>query len=225
MRAIGYIRVSTDEQAVDGVSLRTQEEKVRAYAALYDLDLVDVVVDAGQSAKTLDRPGLRRVLDLLRSGKVDGVVVAKLDRLTRSVADLNRLIEEHFSERAGRQLWSVGDSIDTRSAAGRLVLNILASVSQWERETIGERTRDAMQSKRLRRERVGSIPFGFRLDDDGVHLVEDADEQEVVALVKQLRSSGMSYRQIVVELNGRGIPSKQGGKWHLQSVQRILRAA
>jgi hypothetical protein len=141
IKAIGYVRVSTDEQAADGVSLAAQEHKIRMYAELYGIELVEVVVDAGQSAKTLDRPGLRRVLDLLRQRKVEGVIVAKLDRLTRSVADLNTLIDTFFCERAGRQLWSVADSIDTRTAAGRLVLNILGSVGQWERETIAERTR------------------------------------------------------------------------------------
>jgi DNA invertase Pin-like site-specific DNA recombinase len=223
-KAVGYVRVSTDEQAADGVSLAAQEAKIRMYAELYGLELVEVVVDAGESAKSLDRPGLRRVLDLLRQRKVEGVVVAKLDRLTRSVADLNGLIETFFSERAGRQLWSVADAIDTRTAAGRLVLNILASVSQWEREAIGERTRDAMRHMKARRQRVGAVPLGWRLADDGTTLVEDAAEQEVLRLVRELRQDGLSIREIVAELNARGVASKQGGRWHIATVQRALAA-
>src|SRR5262245_9845331 len=98
MRVIGYIRVSTEEQATAGVSLSAQAEKVRAYCALYDLTLLEVVEDAGASAKTLERPGLQRALSALRRGEADGVVVAKLDRLTRSVADMATLIDAHFGE-------------------------------------------------------------------------------------------------------------------------------
>src|SRR6476661_5883591 len=121
MRVIGYIRVSTDEQATGGQSLGAQRAKINDYARLYDLELVAVIEDAGVSAKSLNRPGLQKALAMLRSGKVDGLVIAKLDRLTRSVADWQTLIDDYFGERAGKQLFSVADSIDTRTAAGRLV--------------------------------------------------------------------------------------------------------
>src|SRR4051812_42961505 len=155
MRVVGYIRVSTEEQASEGISLDAQRAKLEAYARLYDLDLVAVEVDAGASAKTLERPGLRAALARLEAGDVEGLLIAKLDRLSRSVLDWNTLIESHFGPAGGRQLFSVADSIDTRTAAGRLVLNVLMSVAQWERETIVERTRDAMAHKRTRSERVG----------------------------------------------------------------------
>ena len=87
-KAIGYIRVSTDRQADHGVSLEAQKAKLTAYAALYDLELVEVIVDPGASAKTLKRPGLQRALQLLRQGQATALLVAKLDRLTRSVKDL-----------------------------------------------------------------------------------------------------------------------------------------
>ena len=147
MRAIGYVRVSTDKQADRGVSLEAQTEKVRAMAVVHGTDLVDVIVDAGESAKSLNRPGMTRLLSLVDSGAVSTVIIAKLDRLTRSVADLAELMKRF--ERRGVSLVSVADSLDTGSAAGRLVLNIMVSVSQWEREAIGERTRDAMQHKRI----------------------------------------------------------------------------
>ncbi len=223
MRAIGYVRVSTEEQATDGVSLAAQEAKVRAYAALYEIELVEVVIDAGQSAKTLDRPGLQRALAALKSGKVDGLVVAKLDRLTRSVADLAGLLDGYFGERAGRQLWSVADAIDTRTAAGRMVLNILMSVSQWEREAIGERTRDALQHKKSKGERVGKVPFGFDVAGDGVSLIPNAREQEVIGLIRRLRGDGHSLREIAAELNAQGITRKQGAtRWDYQFVAKLL---
>ena len=113
MKVIGYIRVSTEEQATNGQSLDAQRAKLEAYASLYDLELVDVVVDAGISAKSLKRPGLRAVLTQLQRGKVEGLVIAKLDRLTRSVGDWQILIDGYFGEKAGKQLFSVADSIDT----------------------------------------------------------------------------------------------------------------
>lgn len=109
-RAIGYVRVSTDKQADHGISLDAQRAKIEAYASLYDLDLIEVIVDAGASAKTLDRPGLQRALTLLKSGKADALIVVKLDRLTRSVSDLGTLVEKHFQKAA---LLSVAEQIDT----------------------------------------------------------------------------------------------------------------
>src|SRR5690349_820588 len=96
-KAVGYIRVSTDKQAEHGVSLEAQQAKLTAYAQLYDVELVEVIVDAGVSAKTLDRPGLQRALGMLRKGQANALLVAKLDRLTRSVKDLGALVEEYFS--------------------------------------------------------------------------------------------------------------------------------
>lgn len=224
MRVVAYTRVSTETQAERGVSLAAQADKVRAYAALYDLDIVEVIEDAGASAKTLDRPGLRRALAMLDAGGVDGLVVAKLDRLTRSVRDLDTLISTWFGRSNGPALLSVAEQIDTRSAAGRLVLNILASVSQWEREAIGERTATALAHKRERGERTGEVPFGFRVADDGVALLEDELEQEAIRLVDELRGAGMSIRAIAAELETRGVPAR-GKRWHPTTVARLLRRA
>ena len=172
MQVIGYVRVSTEEQSNHGVSLEAQKAKLTAYAALYGLQIVETIEDAGQSAKSLKRPGLQRALEMLRTGRAEGLLIAKLGRLSRSVADWNQLIDCYFGERAGCQLFSVADCIDTRTAAGRLVLNVLMSVAQWEREAIGERTKDALSHKRSKLERVsGNIPFGWTLDGDGVALI------------------------------------------------------
>src|SRR5689334_13594743 len=119
-RAIAYLRVSTDKQADKGISLDAQRAKVEAYAALYDLDIVDIVVDAGASAKTLERPALKRALEAVRNRRANAILVAKLDRLTRSVRDLGELVETIFAP-GKAALLSVGEQIDTRSAAGRLV--------------------------------------------------------------------------------------------------------
>ncbi len=223
MKVVGYIRVSTEDQSREGVSLDAQRAKLIAYAALYGLQIVEVIEDAGQSAKSLKRPGLQRALAMLRSGEAEGLLIAKLDRLSRSVGDWNHLIDKYFGEKAGSQLFSVSDSIDTRTAAGRLVLNVLMSVAQWEREAIGERTKDALDHKRSKHERVsGNIPFGWQLATDGVALLESPAEQALLAEIADLRRAGHSYRKIADTLNGRNVPAKNGKRWVHTSVKSIL---
>ena len=226
MKVIGYIRVSTEEQATDGVSLAAQREKLHAYSDLYDLELVEIIEDAGESGKSLNRPGLQKALAAIRLGKADGLLVAKLDRLSRSVVDWNTLITNYFGERAGKQLFSVTDSIDTRTAAGRLVLNVLMSVSQWEREVIGERTRDALQHKIRNGERCGKIRFGYRLADDGTTLRPVPEEQQAIQLIHKLRAEGESLRNIAAELERRKVLTKNGkNTWKHSAIIRILQRA
>jgi site-specific DNA recombinase len=214
-RVVGYVRVSTPGQAERGISLEAQEERLRGYASLYGLDLVEVIVDAGQSAKTLDRPGLQRALGMLKARQADGLLVAKLDRLTRSVRDLGTLVEGCFKEHA---LLSVGEQVDTRTSSGRLVLNVLASVSQWEREAIGERTSTALRHKQSRGEYIGGArPFGYRLKDGT--LVEDKDEQVTIRRARKLRAAGLSLRKIADSLHSRGLTSR---KLHPETVSRLL---
>lgn len=126
MKAIGYVRVSTDKQADRGSSLEAQGEKIRAMAVVHHAQLIDIIVDGGESAKSLQRPGMERVLSMVDGKKVQAVIVAKLDRLTRSVKDLCELLERF--ERRGAALISVAESLDTSSAAGRLVPTVLRTV-------------------------------------------------------------------------------------------------
>jgi len=221
-RVVAYLRVSTEKQAAEGVSLAAQRAKVEAYASLYELDLVAVLEDAGASAKTLDRPALREALALLDTGAAEGLLVAKLDRLTRSVRDLGELLDSRFGRPNGPALLSVADQIDTRSAAGRLVLNVLASVSQWERKAIGERTAAAMQHKKAQGELVGSVPYGYRLASDGRTLEPCPEEQELIAIACELREAGLSLRKIGAQLEARGMLPRRGGKWQATQISRLL---
>jgi site-specific DNA recombinase len=223
-RTVGYLRVSTDKQADRGVSLETQRAKVEAYASLYDLDLVDVIVDAGVSAKSMDRPGLTRALLMLKKGDAEALLVVKLDRLTRSVRDLGDIVDRYFA--SGKSaLLSVGEQIDTRSAAGRLVLNVLASVGQWEREACGERTSAAMEHKKVIGEFTGGeLPYGFGLADDGVRLVEVTAEQVVISEARTLRAAGMSLRAIARILDQRGARARTGRVFAATQVARMVAA-
>ena len=223
MRVLLYARVSTTDQSDNGVSLKAQQAKLEAYASLYDLEVIETIVDAGESAKSLRRVGLQHALDLLRSNRADGLAVVKLDRLTRSVGDWQVLIEDYFGEKAGKQLLSVNDSIDTRTASGRLVLNILLSVAAWEREANAERTREALRHKIKNGERCGKVRFGFDLADDGKTLVPNPAEQCAISLMADLRRSGCTLRQIAATLSEQGILTKEGATtWTHTAVARIL---
>ena len=222
-RVVAYCRVSTEEQASSGVSLAAQEQKLRAYCLAMDLELVAVESDAGVSAKTLDRPALARALAALDSGAADALVVVKLDRLTRSVRDLADLLEQYFS--ADHGLISLGESVDTRTAAGRLVLNVMTSVAQWEREAIGERTSSALQHMKAQGKRVGAVPYGYELAEDGETLVPNETEQAVIARARELRDGEFrSLRMVSALLANEGVFSRKGTRFDPQQIARMISA-
>lgn len=221
---VAYLRVSTDEQAATGVSLSAQHERIFAYSKLYGLDITETISDDGYSASTLERPGLRRCLELLEIGGAEGVVVAKLDRLTRSLRDLIDLTDRYF--RDGKySLMSVAEQLDQRSAAGRLVMNILAAVAQWERETISERTRDALHWKKSQGFRVGSVPYGYCSREDG-RLEIDPHEQDIIGRVTKLRGLGFSLQTICQSLKNDNLHPRLGAdrNWYPKQIRSMLRS-
>jgi len=223
-RTVAYLRVSTDKQADRGISLEAQRAKVEGYAALFDLELVAVEVDAGESAKSLDRPALQRALSMLRSGKADALLVVKLDRLTRSVRDLCDLVDDYFRD-GKHALLSVGEQVDTRSAAGRMVLNMLTVIGQWEREAIGERTSAAMQHKAEQGEYTGGLaPYGYQLASDGVALIPVDAEQAVIAEARVLRQAGLSLRKVAEVLDRKGFHARNGRTFAASQVARMVAA-
>jgi len=230
-RVVGYVRVSTERQADEGVSLDAQRAKLRAHCAALDLELVAIEADEGASAKTLDRPALQRALAALRDHRADALLVPKLDRLTRRVVDLGQLIEAYFAE--GRwALVSVADQIDTRTAAGRMTLFILMTVAQWEREAIGERTADALAHLRAEGVPLGRPALGWRhtpATDPATGrrvLRVVAEEFAAIARIRALRAEGRSYASIARQLTAEGHPSQRGGRWLPNTVRRVwLRGA
>ncbi len=226
MKAIGYTRCSTHEQADSGLGLDAQAERIRAYAALKGLDL-DIITDPAESGgKPLDtREGGQRLLAALRQRKADAVVLLKLDRGFRNAIDCLSTVEKW--EKAGVSLHIVdlgGNAIDTTSAAGRFMLVVLAGAAEMERNLTRERTRSAMAVKRANGQRIGAVPYGHDLADDGVTLVPNESEQAVIQEIKAMRSRGMKLVQIASELTNRGIPTKTGksSRWTHQAVARIL---
>lgn len=219
MKVIGYIRVSTDKQAEKGMSLEIQREKIEAYCGLYDLELIEVIEDAGSSAKSLNRAGIQRAIDMLSSGEAEGIVVLKLDRLTRSIRDLNTLLEDTLAKSS---LISVQEQVDTRTPAGRLVLNILMSVSQWEREETGARTKAAMEGKKAKGEYTGGItPLGWETSEDG-GLQPNEREQAMIDAVRAYKDAGRSYSWIATRFNKEGKLTRKGhSRWSKSMIKRL----
>lgn len=214
-KAIGYCRVSSFSQAESGLSLEAQEAKIRKYADLYDLDIIRIEVDAGEGAGDMDRPALQRALAALDAHEADGLLVAKLDRLTRSVADWGWLRAKYFAP-GKRLLMSVVDQIDLRTATGVLVLNITIAIAEWERGVISERTKDAYTAKRARGERWGSVPYGWR--DAGGMLEHDPVEWPIAQGVRVSRAQGMSLRKIAASMPA---PTRGGKDWTAEQIRRI----
>ena len=228
MKAIGYTRCSTHEQADSGLGLDAQAERIRAYCAMKGLPLVDLITDAGVSGgKPLGkRPGGERLLNAIRQRKADSVVVLKLDRGFRNATDCLNTVEQWEGKRVALHIVDLGgNAIDTTSAAGRFMLVVLAGAAEMERNLTRERTRAAMAIKKANGERVGAVPFGFDLADDGTTLVDNAAEQAVLADIRAMRSAGKKLKQIADELSDRGVPTKTGksDRWSHQSVARILK--
>lgn len=192
LKAVGYLRVSTAEQAREGLSLDVQESRIRSYCDAKQWELVRIYRDEGVSGKDLNREGIQSLIADLKSNGVDVVAITKLDRLTRSIRDLGTLIEDLFN---GVALASVEESLDSSTANGRMVVNLLGSVAQWEREIIGERTKAALDHKADKGEWRGRIPYGFRVGENG-KLVEDPERFENIRRMKREHHRGRSIRAI-----------------------------
>jgi len=225
VRAVGYVRVSSKEQADEGVSLDAQRAKLDAYAQLYDLDLVAVLADEGKTAGDLKRPGVQQALCMLRDGEADAILVYHLDRLTRSTADLAHLLDDYFSKERW-QLMSVTQQLDTRTAAGRMVIGILGNVLQWQREDVGEKTSVALRHKMAKGEAVGGpAPFGFRKVGTEVKVLEAiGDEQVIITEARRLRDGGLSLRKIASKLEASGHLSRDGRPFLAEQVRRMVAA-
>ncbi len=223
MNVIGYTRVSTNEQAENGVSMAAQEQRIRAHCRQQGWRCIAVVRDDGASGKDLRRPGIQRLLDELprKDRRFAAIVVAKLDRLTRSVKDLIRLSEE--TRRHGVDLVSIAEAVDTRTATGKMFYTLVTVISEWERGVIGERTREALAQKRRNGERLGVIPYGYTLAKDGRHLLPVPRELKVIQQIRHQREAlKLSYAMIADTLNADRIKTKKGGAWQPATIRSVL---
>ena len=221
----GYARVSTEEQSLEGVSLDYQKHKLRIYCELNDLNLVGIIEDAGISGKTLSkRPGIQEALGQLERGEVSGLVILKLDRLSRSTRDILDLTDRF--EKNDWELHSIMERLDTSSATGRFTLTLLASLAQLEREQISERTKAALAHKKENGEYLGTPPLGYQVEvspSGQRNLVPVHEEQLVLQRIDDMRREGMTYQQIADALNKDDVRTKRGKLFRKASVHYLVK--
>lgn len=206
VRVLGYVRVSTDEQHARGAGVAAQRSAVKAECDRRGWELLAIVGEqAGASSATLERAGLQRALEQLDRGDADVLVVAKLDRLSRSVAQGAQVMDR--AKQRGWSLVALDFGLDTTTPAGEMVANVILSTAQYERRLIGERTRVALAAKRAEGVRLGRPQS-----------LSDA----VVCRVVDARDAGRSFRAIAAELEADGVPTARGGiRWHASAVRAV----
>jgi site-specific DNA recombinase len=216
-KVIGYIRVSTEEQT-RGYGLDVQREKIETYCNLYNLANLEIFSD-NLTGKTLERPGLQRLLEEVRTGNVERIVVFKVDRFTRKLRDLLTLIEDEL-EPHNVAFVSVSEQFDTSTPTGKAFLQMLGTFAELERNTIVYRTTTGrLEKARQGGNAGGATPLGYvNVDGD---LQKFDDEVEIVKAVFAMRADGLTYRAIAAILNQDGATTKRGGKWYASTVRYI----
>ena len=215
-KAVGYVRVSTAEQAREGWSLTVQRKRVRAYCEARGWRLSRVYADEGISSASR-RPAFEEMVDDILADGVDAIVAMKLDRLGRSAAGLLSPYEQ--LEKKGVRIVTIEDGIDTSTANGRLMRTILAALAEWERDVIRDRTRSGVRAAMEDGRRVGQPPYGQAVQDG--RLVEHPDEQRILRRIHSRHAAGASLAIIARELNDSGTSSRRG-RWHPTTVARAL---
>lgn len=215
-KAIGYIRVSTQGQAEDGVSLDAQKAKIEAWCLVNDYDLVTIFEDAGISGAKANREGLQ---DAIQAAGDGALIVYSLSRLTRSTRHMLQLSEQ--LEQQATDLVSLTEKIDTTTAAGKMVFRMLAVLNEFERDQIGERTKAALAYKKSQGLQYAPVPFGYQ--EINGRLVEVEQEATIVAEILEQREQGYTFAAIATGLNDRGIEGKRGGKWYPSTVSYLIK--
>lgn len=226
-KVAGYIRVSGINQ-VDGSSLDVQKAQIEAYATMKGFELVSIYCDAAVSGgkPIADRPEGSKLMESIQAGEVDGMIIVKLDRGFRNTIDCLQTVD-HL-DKLGVSLHIIdlgGSSIDSQSPAGRFMLTVLAAAAEMERGQIKVRCKSGRDQHRAEGKRLGEIPFGFELAEDGETLVVVPREQEVLTIIRNLKAQGQKLQMIADELNHRGFSTKKGRQWTTGTVWNLLKAA
>lgn len=229
-KAACYLRVSTEEQAQEGVSLDAQEKKLNSYCRMANLEVIKLILEEGVSGgKELStRPGGSDLLQLVEKKQINNIVTLKLDRLFRNTE--NALREISNWDKRGIALHIVdlgGQTLNTSSAMGRFFITIMAGIAELERNLIAERTTTALEHMKEKRQVYGTLPYGFdiqkgKTDKDDDFLIPNKGEQKNLEMIKRWHKEGWSLRKIANELNSKNIPTKQKGKWYASTVSYLL---
>jgi len=216
-KAIGYIRVSTQGQAEEGVSMAAQRAKIDAWCIANDMELVAVFEDAGVSGGSMaGREGLHAAMKATTKGMA--LVAYSISRLARSARDM--LAIDETLDRKGADLVSLTEKIDTTTAAGRMGFKVLAVLADFERDLIRERTKMALAHKKANGEVYAPVPFGYEAIEG--RLVTVKREAKIVGEILAMREAGASFAAIADTLNARGIEGKRGGRWFASTVRYMV---
>ena len=216
-KAIGYIRVSTQGQADEGVSLAAQRAKIEAWCIANDMELAAVFEDAGISGGSMaGRDGLHAAMKATAKGMA--LVAYSISRLARSTQDM--LVIAETLRKKGADLVSLTEKIDTTTAAGRMVFQMLAVLAEFERVQIGERTKMALAHKKANGEVYAPVPFGYQAIEGRLVVVKR--EAKIVAEILAMREAGASFAAIADAMNERGIEGKRGGRWFASTVRYMI---
>ncbi len=226
MNAIGYIRVSSEEQSDSQLSLDAQRAQIEAYCQFKQLNLIEVLSDEAISGgkPIQDRPSGSLLFSKLQENSVGSVVATKLDRMFRNALDC-LTVNQLFTD-AGISLHLLDLNVDTSNAMGKAFLTIAAAFAELELNRGKERTRDALKALSDRGVALGAVPYGMTEDrsQDMRVFVTDSVEQQTLELMFTLRQNGLTYEQVATELNRCGVLTKSGKtQWRRGTVHRILR--
>ncbi len=218
MRAIGYSCLNTLSQKPKNLTLEDQDKTIRDFVTKQGWDLVQIYQETTTSTNSQSQPILDQII--VDSGKTsfDVLVIARLDRLTRNIRQLNTLINE-MCMKNGVQLLSIEEGFDTRTDCGKLGLRLIDIITKWDTKRISDRTREIIARKRAKGERVGHAPFGFTYKDKKLVAVEQ--ELDTVKVIREQREKGLSYHKIAKYLNDRKVASKRGGIWYAETVKTV----
>ncbi|MBS4026034.1 MAG: recombinase family protein [Clostridia bacterium] len=215
-----YCRVSTDEQAREGVSLDEQQERLKAYCRAMNWTTPPLLfIDDGYSAKSIERPALTKLLSAIRAEQVSKVMVTKLDRMSRRLLDLLTMID--LFQKSDVSFVSISESFDTNTPSGRLTLQVLGAVAEFERERIRERVIDNMMHAAKGGKWLTQSPYGYRLEEKQL-VVFETEAEIVKRIFAMFLHKGLGYYSIAKQFNHEGIPSRQNKEWSIRSVKLLL---
>ena len=229
MKAVGYVRVSSNDQHN---SVEAQEAKIRAQAEIKEYTLLDTIIDEDEFSGDMKRPGIQRVLEMIRKKTVAAVIFAKWDRMSRSVRDSMEILE--LGRKHGVALISIAENFDTESAMGRCMFQIMASFAEMERTMIGSRTRDGLKNIKASGFAIGTAPYGYSIvprtaDEkerrEHTKLVVNKSEQMVISLINVMRKDRLKWDDIASRLNKLGYRRRTGSEWDFRGAHQIWRLA
>ena len=219
IRAAIYTRVSTEDQAKEGFSLDAQIDKLRSYCKARDWDIGGEYIDDGYSGRYIKRPAYKRMMEEMDNW--DALLVIKMDRIHRNSKNFMLMMEE--LKKHEKEFVSMTESLDTSTAMGRFVMDIIQRIAQLESEQIGERVYAGMEQKARTNSGVlgFNIPYGYEYIDG--KLVINKEEAKIVKEIYSWYSEGKSLLKIVKMLNSTQIPTKKGGLWAKKTISKILK--